>query len=168
MMVYCVFTRHGASLRLRQSIGVMGTTTTSGLRRASHLSASGTNGGGRMKKERDAGNAVRGVSVRTCAASSSSGPTTEERIKSLNAEHKVVIYSKSWCPFCSEVKRVFENLETTYLAVELDEIEEGQDIQDALLDMTGMRTVPQVFVSGTLIGGCDGKPSSVCVCVCVT
>lgn len=34
-------------------------------------------------------------------------------------------------------------------------IEDGQDIQDALLQKTGQKSVPNVFVNGTHVGGCD-------------
>src|SRR4051794_29917794 len=33
---------------------------------------------------------------------------------------------------------------------------EGPDVQDALTQVTGSRTVPQVFVGGKFVGGCDG------------
>jgi len=79
----------------------------------------------------------------------------EAKIESLNAEHGVVIYSKSWCPFCSQAKQIFEGLNCKYFALELDEIEEGADVQAALQGVTGIRTVPQVFVKGELVGGCD-------------
>ena len=35
--------------------------------------------------------------------------------------------------------------------------EEGEDILDLLVDKSGSRTVPQVFVKGQFIGGCDGE-----------
>ena len=85
------------------------------------------------------------------------GKTMEDKIRELNAENGVMIYSKSWCPFCSQAKSIFDQLEVEYLALELDEFEEGQDIQDTLAGITGIRTVPQVFVGNKLIGGCDGK-----------
>ena len=34
-------------------------------------------------------------------------------------------------------------------------VEDGGDIQDALLQKTGQKTVPSVFVNGVHIGGCD-------------
>lgn len=34
---------------------------------------------------------------------------------------------------------------------------DGADIQAALLEWTGQRTVPNVFIGGKHIGGCDGK-----------
>ena len=69
----------------------------------------------------------------------------------------VLIYSKSWCPYSQRAKRIFDELDTKYVAVELDQIEDGAKVQDALASITGIRTVPQVFVGGKLIGGHDGK-----------
>ena len=34
---------------------------------------------------------------------------------------------------------------------------DGDEVQDALMDITGSRTVPQVFVGSHYIGGCDGE-----------
>lgn len=34
---------------------------------------------------------------------------------------------------------------------------DGQDVQDALYEVSGSRTVPQVFVQGAYIGGADGE-----------
>lgn len=40
---------------------------------------------------------------------------------------------------------------------ELDVEADGSDIQNALFDITKQRSVPNVFISGKHIGGCDGK-----------
>lgn len=50
-------------------------------------------------------------------------------------------------------KQVFENLQKKYTAIELDEREDGDEIQSILGDMTGARTVPRVFVKGECLGG---------------
>ena len=34
---------------------------------------------------------------------------------------------------------------------------EGEEVMDALLAITHRRTVPQVFIKGEFIGGCDGE-----------
>ena len=39
--------------------------------------------------------------------------------------------------------------------VELDDLADGDRVQDALQSITGIRTVPQVFIGGKIIGGCD-------------
>lgn len=77
-------------------------------------------------------------------------------VKTKNAENPVVVYSKTYCPFCLEVKGLFKQLDVPAKIIELDELEDGSAVQDALLELTGKRTVPQVFVGGALVGGCDG------------
>lgn len=42
-----------------------------------------------------------------------------------------------------------------FTAIELDEVVEGEEVQEALLAITRSRTVPQVFIKGEFIGGCD-------------
>ena len=39
--------------------------------------------------------------------------------------------------------------------IELDEIDNGAEIQGALLDLSGQRTVPNVFIKGAHLGGND-------------
>lgn len=39
--------------------------------------------------------------------------------------------------------------------VELDKLDNGSEIQSALLDITGQRTVPNVFIKGKHLGGND-------------
>ena len=70
-------------------------------------------------------------------------------------EHSVMIFSKSYCPFCTKAKNVFEALNIKYGSMELDKISDGPDIQSELLSMTGQRTVPSVWINSKHIGGCD-------------
>ncbi|XP_077485800.1 uncharacterized protein LOC144096785 isoform X2 [Amblyomma americanum] len=68
-------------------------------------------------------------------------------------KNPVVIFSKSYCPFCHKAKRVFDELQVPYLAVELDGRADGGDIQEVLKQKTGARTVPRVFVNKQCLGG---------------
>jgi glutaredoxin 3 len=70
-------------------------------------------------------------------------------------QQQVVVFSKSYCPFCKATKGLMEDLKIDYVAIELDEITNGAAIQNALLDMTGQRTVPNVYVKGMHVGGND-------------
>ena len=81
----------------------------------------------------------------------------KERIKELILGNTVVIFSKSYCPFCMKVKALFAQLgaQQQVCAIELDKDEKGPDIQAALLEVTGQRTVPSVFVGGQHLGGND-------------
>ena len=82
-------------------------------------------------------------------------PGLEAAIRQKNAESPVVVYSKSWCPFCVRVKDLMVTMGVQAKVVELDQVVEGDEIQAALQGMTGVRTVPQVFVGGAFVGGCD-------------
>ncbi len=44
--------------------------------------------------------------------------------------------------------------------IELDKLDNGSDIQSALLDITGQRTVPNVFIKGKHLGGNDATQAA--------
>ncbi|XP_060622182.1 thioredoxin reductase 3 [Anolis sagrei] len=77
------------------------------------------------------------------------------RVRSMVTSHRVMIFSKTYCPFCRKVKDLFHSMSVEYSALELDKTDEGPSIQEVLLELTGQRTVPNVFVNGTHVGGCD-------------
>ena len=79
----------------------------------------------------------------------------KDSIQETVASAPVVIYSKSWCPYCAQSKALFDSMSQPYTAIELDEREDGDAIQATLLQITGQRTVPNVFVAGQHIGGND-------------
>ncbi|XP_031478780.1 glutaredoxin-C8-like [Nymphaea colorata] len=67
----------------------------------------------------------------------------------------IVIFSKSYCPYSRRAKVVFQEMNRVPYVIELDQRGDGVDIQDALQQMVGRRTVPQVFINGRHIGGSD-------------
>ncbi|XP_044502898.1 glutaredoxin-like [Mangifera indica] len=77
------------------------------------------------------------------------------KAKQIVQANSVVVFSKSYCPFCVTVKKLLDDLGATYKAMELDVESDGSEIQAALAEWTGQRTVPNVFIGGKHIGGCD-------------
>ncbi|KAJ8302224.1 hypothetical protein KUTeg_021211 [Tegillarca granosa] len=71
------------------------------------------------------------------------------------AQSRVLVYSKTTCPFCAKVKDLFKSLKIDIVVVELNKVDNGSDIQNALFEITGQRTVPNVFINGQHLGGCD-------------
>ncbi|KAK8916540.1 Monothiol glutaredoxin-S6 [Platanthera zijinensis] len=69
--------------------------------------------------------------------------------------NKITIFSKSYCPYCKRVKRIFSELNVKPFVVELDLRDDAREIQNVLLDLVGRHTVPQVFVNGQHVGGSD-------------
>jgi len=84
-----------------------------------------------------------------------SGNTTEEKVKAFTTEHSVAIFSKTYCPFCLEVKRTFAELGVPVHVIEVDSIKDGAKIHEAAKRISGLKTVPNVFIKGEHIGGCD-------------
>ncbi|XP_031136486.1 thioredoxin reductase 3 isoform X2 [Sander lucioperca] len=79
----------------------------------------------------------------------------KSRIQQLIDSNQVMVFSKSYCPFCIKVKDLFKELQVDCNVVELDLIEDGTNYQEMLLEMTGQKTVPNVFINKTHVGGCD-------------
>ncbi|GMI99139.1 glutaredoxin C2 [Hibiscus trionum] len=77
------------------------------------------------------------------------------KAKEIVSATPVVVFSKSYCPFCVDVKQLLQKLGASFKAIELDKEGDGSDIQAALAEWTSQRTVPNVFIGGKHIGGCD-------------
>ncbi|KAK5641445.1 hypothetical protein RI129_009992 [Pyrocoelia pectoralis] len=74
-------------------------------------------------------------------------------VKELISSDNVVIFSKTYCPYCKLAKEVFDKIQQKYTAIELDERSDAEEIQLVLGEMTGAKTVPRVFVKGECLGG---------------
>lgn len=78
--------------------------------------------------------------------------------------NKVMIFSKSYCPFCTKAKNAFKEYivgdiptfgNSDYEVMELDDHPDAEMILDYLHARTGHRTVPRVFINGICVGGGD-------------
>ncbi|XP_074858733.1 glutaredoxin 2 isoform X2 [Carettochelys insculpta] len=82
-----------------------------------------------------------------------SSDATVNLIQETISDNCVVIFSKTTCTYCKMAKKLFQDMNVNYTAVELDMYENGSQFQDILHQMTGGRTVPRVFINGAFIGG---------------
>ncbi|KIM64140.1 hypothetical protein SCLCIDRAFT_1213550 [Scleroderma citrinum Foug A] len=81
--------------------------------------------------------------------------SVREFVESTIKDNKIVVFSKTWCSYSRAAKAYFaDNFpDEKVRAVELDD---RPDIQNYLhTERTKLRTVPQVFINGYFIGGCD-------------
>ncbi|KAF3855764.1 hypothetical protein F7725_016487 [Dissostichus mawsoni] len=79
----------------------------------------------------------------------------KSQIQLLIDSNQVMVFSKSYCPYCVKVKDLFNELKLEFNTMELDLQEDGTNYQDMLLEMTGQKSVPNVFINKTHVGGCD-------------
>ncbi|KMT05805.1 hypothetical protein BVRB_7g166440 [Beta vulgaris subsp. vulgaris] len=100
---------------------------------------------------------VRAMSSSSSSSSSSSfGSRLEDSIKKTITDNPVVVYSKTWCSYSSEVKSLFKKLGVKPFVIELDELgAQGPQVQKVLERLTGQHTVPNVFIGAKHIGGCS-------------
>lgn len=75
------------------------------------------------------------------------------KVKDLIKDHPVFIASKSYCPYCTKTKNTVASITKDAFIIELDEESDGAELQDALYELTGQRTVPNIFIGGEHIGG---------------
>lgn len=66
---------------------------------------------------------------------------------------RVEIYSTPWCPFCIAAKRLLDSKGVSYEDTDVSGNAELR--QEMMRRAHGRHTVPQIFIGGTHIGGCD-------------
>jgi len=72
------------------------------------------------------------------------------------AAKKVMVFSKSYCPYCTMAKKALEKYVVPgeeYEVMEIENLDKCQEIQDYLLSLTGARSVPRVFINQKFVGG---------------
>ena len=65
----------------------------------------------------------------------------------------VEIYSKTFCSYCWEAKRLLDSKGVEYKEIGIDM--GGPDREMMIQRANGRTTVPQIFIDGRHIGGCD-------------
>ena len=80
-----------------------------------------------------------------------------DRIKSLTEEKDVVLFMKGTptfpqCGFSSTVVQILDYIGADYGAVN---VLEDPEIRQGIKDYNNWPTIPQIFVKGEFIGGCD-------------
>lgn len=66
---------------------------------------------------------------------------------------RVEIYTTPWCPYCLAAKRLLATKGVAY--EETDVSGDSDKRQEMMARAQGRYTVPQIFIDGTPIGGCD-------------
>ena len=65
----------------------------------------------------------------------------------------VKMYTTEYCPYCVQAKSLLQRRGVT--GIEELRVDEHPKLLIAMMQLTGRRTVPQIFIGATHVGGCD-------------
>ncbi|OWT75791.1 MULTISPECIES: glutaredoxin 3 [unclassified Achromobacter] len=66
---------------------------------------------------------------------------------------KVVMYATGYCPYCSRAEMLLKQRGVE--AIEKIFIDQDPAQRDVMMQRTGRRTVPQIYIGEDHVGGCD-------------
>lgn len=66
---------------------------------------------------------------------------------------KIEIYTSPWCPYCVRAKRLLDEKSVPY--EEIDVMAQPRRRPEMVERAGGRTSVPQIFIDGQGIGGCD-------------
>jgi glutaredoxin 3 len=64
----------------------------------------------------------------------------------------ITLYVTGWCPYCDRAKGLLTGKKLVYQEINVDD---DAKFRDEMVERSGRRTVPQIFIGDTHVGGCD-------------
>jgi glutaredoxin 3 len=65
----------------------------------------------------------------------------------------ITIYTKDWCPYCAAAKKLLADKNAPFTEIDIDAKPEKR--AEMIQKAGGRTSVPQIFIDGRHIGGCD-------------
>ena len=63
----------------------------------------------------------------------------------------ITMYATGWCPYCARARALLERKGATWTEIDTDDAAKRAE----MIERTGRRTVPQIFIGDRHVGGCD-------------
>ena len=64
----------------------------------------------------------------------------------------VVMYATCWCPYCERARQLLKRKQVEFTEIDIDK---DPALREQMMQRSGRRTVPQIFVGDVHVGGCD-------------
>lgn len=65
---------------------------------------------------------------------------------------EIIMYSTGYCPYCTRARELFQQKNTSFTDIRVDL---HPELREEMITKSGRHTVPQIFIDGQHIGGCD-------------
>ena len=66
---------------------------------------------------------------------------------------KVLMYTSTYCPYCTNADRLLHS--KGVMEIEKIQVDTAPELKIAMMEKTGRRTVPQIYIGDRHIGGFD-------------
>lgn len=66
--------------------------------------------------------------------------------------NEVIIYTKDYCGYCAQAKALLQAKRVTFTEID---VTEDSALEAEMIERSGRRTVPQIFIGGVHVGGFD-------------
>jgi glutaredoxin 3 len=64
----------------------------------------------------------------------------------------VTVYTSDWCPYCQRAKQLLMQKNVAFTEINVDD---DAKFREEMISRSDRRTVPQIFIGDTHVGGCD-------------
>jgi glutaredoxin 3 len=64
----------------------------------------------------------------------------------------VTVYVSDWCPYCQRAKGLLTQKNVDFREIN---VEDDANLREEMIVRSNRRTVPQIFIGDTHVGGCD-------------
>ncbi len=65
---------------------------------------------------------------------------------------QIIMYTTGYCPYCSKARDLFQQKKCAFTDIRVD-LE--PELRAEMISKSNRQTVPQIFINGQHIGGCD-------------
>ena len=65
---------------------------------------------------------------------------------------RIVMYATGWCGYCARARSLLESKNVPFEEIDVDA---SPGARAEMMTRSGRRTVPQIFIGETHVGGCD-------------
>ena len=77
---------------------------------------------------------------------------SESKPDSSDSQPKIIIYSGRFCGYCTAAERIFQSKDADYELIKVDD----DPVQfEHMMEISGRRTIPQIFIDDYHVGGFD-------------
>lgn len=70
----------------------------------------------------------------------------------MSAASEIIMYSTDWCGYCQRARNLLERKGAAYREIKIDE---DTRQREEMMQRSGRRTVPQIFIGERHVGGFD-------------